>query len=651
MEKRNMATSIVADYNIKQAQWTNWTVRKAVREGYKVSGWVFKAISIISKNISTVPWGVVDEEGVYQPEHPVSLLLNNPNPAFSPQDFFELLSAWQQLSGEAYAKQVKVDNITKELWPVSPDRIAPIESEDPTKLIGGYEIQDKNGKKTTSPEFTPENVISFRFLDPANPIKGIGPLQVAAKAVDIDIQQLEWNMQAMSNRGILDGVFTFAERLDADVYTTIKAKIKELFQGKNNARDIGVIGSNAKYQRLSLTPAEMDFITSRKFNREEIFIIFGVPPQLAGVMESSTFNNFNTARVIFWETTLIPILNDLANTLNRALKEELGDGFKIAYDLTNIPALKKDGKEKAETAKIYSEMGVPMEKLNEMFKLGVPEYEGWDKPVTKAAQPAATTTDENRGAKKGLMLKKLEKRDVDEQIVAKEKTAQKGQASFLKALKVQEEAVFKALDESSDPVGAINSTSDEMEKALTDYYKKTAARFSATVLIDNRGKPVDFETRAIDPFIEAEIDDFLTAEGVILSELSLLNKTTIASIFDTVIDGEQEGKTTEEIKQAISDSGTFSPARALSIARTTGGTAQSIGQMAGALSVGATKKIWRDSGFEVREEHIARDGETVDINGRFSRQFNEGSTPRWPLDQDIAASDRINCRCSMTFEM
>ena len=52
MEKRNMATSIVADYNTKQAQWTNWTVKKAVKEGYKVSGWVFKAVSIISKNIS-----------------------------------------------------------------------------------------------------------------------------------------------------------------------------------------------------------------------------------------------------------------------------------------------------------------------------------------------------------------------------------------------------------------------------------------------------------------------------------------------------------------------------------------------------------------------------------------------------------------------
>ena len=94
-----------------------------------------------------------------------------------------------------------------------------------------------------------------------------------------------------------------------------------------------------------------------------------------------------------------------------------------------------------------------------------------------------------------------------------------------------------------------------------------------------------------------------------------------------------------------------SPARALRIARTTGGTAQSIGQVAGALSVGATKKVWRDSNFEVREEHLARDGETVSIDDRFSRQFPDGSAPRWPLDQNTAAADRINCRCSMTFEM
>lgn len=641
-----MASSVIEQLNTPFARWTNWTIANAVKEGYKVSGWVFKAVSLISKNIAMVPWQVVDSNGEPVKEHPITLLLQNPNPAFSRQDFFELISAWQQLSGEAYVKTISVDGQIKEIWPISPDRITPIESKEPSVLVASYEVINEDGKKVNSSEFTPENIISFRFLDPSNPIRGIGPLQVAAKAVDIDQEQLNWNKSAMQNRGVLDGVFTFKERIDEGTYTVIKQKIKELFQGSENARDIGVIGSNATYQRLSLTPAEMDFIDSRKFNREEIFIIFGVPPQLAGVQESSTYNNFNTSRVIFWETTLIPILDDLKNTFNRAFKEQLGN-YTLTYDLSDVPALKKDLKEKAETAKVYSDMGVPMKQLNEMFKLGVPEYEGWDKSVKATQQP---TQGENRGTG-SLMLKKLEKRDIQDIIELKEHKADKAQRSFHLALQEQQVTVFKALEESSDIVGAIVTGSDKLETTINSFYRKTAVIFAGSVLVDRRGIPVDFETRAVSQSIVDSIEDFLIQEGIILNELSLINKSTIAKIFDAVIDGESEGKSINEVQQAILDSGTFSPERALRLARTISGTAQSIGQMAGALSVGATKKKWWKGSTDSRSAHQARDGEVVGINDTFSRQFSGGRAPRYPLDQLADVADRVNCTCSMTFEV
>jgi len=642
-EKRNMASSVINTLRTPFAKWSDWTVFNAVKSGYKVSGWVYKAVSLISKNLSTVPWIVVDKDGEVVEGHPLSLLLKNPNPFFSRQDFFELIAAWQQLSGMAYVKQIFVDGITKELWPISPDRIFPVPSKEMDKLIDKYEVIDANGVRKVSPEFTVDNIIPFKFLDPSDPTLGIGPLQVAAKAVDIDTDQLAWNKSAMQNRGVLDGVFTFAEALQEGVFDVYKQKIKELFSGK---REIGIIGSNAKYQQLSLSPVEMDFLNSRKFNREEIFIIFGVPPQLAGVQEATTYNNFNTARVVFWETTLIPILEDMKNTLNKALVSQLGDGLSITYDLKDVPALRKDLKEKAEVAKIYSDMGVPMEQLNEMFTLGVPEYEGWDKSI----KPQQIQTPlQNRGVS-DLMLKKLDKRNVQDLIILKEKKATTASKIFKKALDEQRVAVFKALDESSDTSGALATNSALMEEALTTLYKKTAITFAGSVIVDKRGLDINFETRAMDPIVEANIDSFLQVERVILNELSLINKSTIALILEAVIDAEVEGKSIMEVQQAILDSGTFSPERALRIARTVAGTAQSIGQLSGAMAAGATKKVWRDADFEVREEHQQRDGEIVGINDRFSTKFGN-SSPRYPLDQQASASDRINCRCSMTFSV
>jgi len=115
-----------------------------------------------------------------------------------------------------------------------------------------------------------------------------------------------------------------------------------------------------------------------------------------------------------------------------------------------------------------------------------------------------------------------------------------------------------------------------------------------------------------------------------------------------MVDAANQQKTVQQIKDAILDSGVFSPERALRIARTTAGTAASIGQLASATVAGAKTKTWQTSQFEVRDDHSLRQGEMVSLDDRFSPQsFSTG--PRYPLDPQSDVGDRVNCRCSMTF--
>lgn len=655
-QKRNMAVADLVALNMPDAVWSQWTVNNAVKEGYTVSGWVYRAVSMIAKNGASVPWVITDAEGTVQPNHPLTDVLNKPNPFFSRQDFFELILSWQQLAGKGYAKRIIVQNRTKELWPVSPDRLAPIQSKEPGALLVGYELLDAKGARKNTTDFNVDNTIAFKLLNPANPLEGIGPLQAVARAVDIDVEQQKWNKSAMQNRGVLDGIFSFDRDLDVATFDTIKQKLTEMFSfgGSKNARGPGVIGSNAKYQQLSLSPVEMDFLNSRKFNREEIFIIFGVPPQLAGVQDSSTFNNYSTSLRIFWEATILPALDDLVDTFNMAFYEELERGkFSIAYDTTMIAALRENEDEKAKTAKIYFDMGVPVEKLNERFELNLQQYTGWElpwggaKPQLTGATTSSEVTDENR---KKLFLKPLEKRNIQNEIDRKEKIAQNsGLRTIKKILKLQQKAIFEALNENADIRSAIVITQEEMLNELNGLYLHTAINFADTIVFDERGQEIDMENRAISLNLEQAIAEFLAIEGIILTELSLINKSTVDKILEIIVASEAEGTSIGGIQQTILDSGTFSPERALRIARTSVGTAQSLGQMAAAREAGATQKTWVDSGFEVRVEHSNRDGETVGLNERFSRQFTGFPAPRWPLDQNIAPGDRINCRCSMTF--
>lgn len=532
-----MASSKI-DYRTPTATWSNWTTKKAVSDGLKSSGWVYRAVSMIAKHASSIPWVVEDANGVPIPDHPVSLLLKNPNPEFSRQGFFELLLSWQQLSGLAYAKKIiDSDGKVVELWPVSPDRLSPIPSVSASRLVDGYEELDEKGAKKKSTLFTVDNVIAFRYTDPANPIEGIGPLQVAAKAVDIDIEQLRWNKSAMQNRGILDGVFTFDRDLDPTTFAATKQRIKELFGGGSrggNARDIGVIGSKAKYQRLSLTPAEMDFITSRRFNREEIFIIFGVPPQLAGVQDASTYNNYATSMRIFWELTLIPILDDLKDSLNFHFKDELG-GLIIGYDVSEVPSLKQNHREKAEISRIYHNMGVPVKALNEMFTLGVPEYEGWDlssllvndgNKDDNGNSPAASSLDGNNA----------------------EGSSDSGNS----------QSRSSGVD--------IQSTSIEIREVLS----AVKVEFFDSIL----SKPALQRSAAIQQSMrQMKMDLLNVAEGVdtttehrTLSVDSIVDDTA-TTIIKLLLDSNKEQKTASQIRQSIEDLGVFSANRSTHFAQ------------------------------------------------------------------------------------
>ena len=74
--------------------YTKWTVKTAVKHGYKINGWVYRSVTLIAKSGASVPWGVVDEEENILEDHHLHKLLQHPNEYISRQDFFELCIAW-----------------------------------------------------------------------------------------------------------------------------------------------------------------------------------------------------------------------------------------------------------------------------------------------------------------------------------------------------------------------------------------------------------------------------------------------------------------------------------------------------------------------------------------------------------------------------
>ena len=101
-----------------------------------------------------------------------------PNNSISRQDTFELLISWLELAGNSYLNTVKSGNKTVELWPVSPDRLKPVLSKKLSDWIAGYALDQE-----TTTTFKPDEILHFKYFNPASPYIGIGPLQAVCKTV------------------------------------------------------------------------------------------------------------------------------------------------------------------------------------------------------------------------------------------------------------------------------------------------------------------------------------------------------------------------------------------------------------------------------------------------------------------------------------
>jgi HK97 family phage portal protein len=224
-----------------------------------------------------------------------------------------------------------------------------------------------------------EDMCQFKYVNPNDYYFGQSPLQAAGKAVDVDNAAQEWQKVSMQNRGVPDYAVSFESDLTPDQYGQARDVIKAQ-SGTGSARE-PIIMSKAKIQQLSQSPVEMDFMNTRRFSREEVSSVYGVPSALYAEMNEANLSNAETARKVFWLDTILPLMDELKDTLNACLIPDFaanGERIRIVYDTANVAALQVNMAEKITNANKLWAMGVPFNTINSRMELGFDDVEGGD---------------------------------------------------------------------------------------------------------------------------------------------------------------------------------------------------------------------------------------------------------------------------------
>lgn len=357
-------------------QFQKWDTEVAIEQGLKASAIFYACVNRRAQSVGQIPWVAKKKQRdgtmVEAPESPLQKLIDNPNPDFAWAEMTELLSQHIDLAGNSYWSIIRAGNANQpvELWPVLPQGIKIQAGK--TRLVDFYRYQ--YGGITRDIQF--EEMVHVKTVNPNDFLYGIPTIQAAGRAVDVDRESSQWQLNSMHNRGISDYAIVIDPETTAEQMSRLRELHKEKQASSNNAR--APFFTTRDIKTLNQSAVELDFVNSRLKVWEEICSAMGVPPVMVGIMENATLANIETARKIFWADTITPLLRMIRSQLNAQLASQFGPEWYIDYDLGGVEALREDYSKKLDEAKKLFDMGVPFNTISELLKLGVEPIEGGD---------------------------------------------------------------------------------------------------------------------------------------------------------------------------------------------------------------------------------------------------------------------------------
>lgn len=370
-----------------QVGWTDqlqgsWTTQKAIEKGYSASTLVYLCVHTRATDVSRIPLKAVEVRGetrTPRPDSDVQRLLDAPNQFWTPQFFKYMWMAHKLLSGNAVIRADKSklnQNRITEMWTLSPAGVTPLKH--PTLYLVGYRYKYKppGTHKQVTVDYDTDQIIHDMMPNPADPFWGISPLMAGCgTSVNNDINASQYQ-NGMLNRGARpSGALSVDCELEDGTRDQWIDAIKSQIEGPHNAGKVLLLDGHVNFTQMSLSPKEMDYLKSREFTREEILASYRVPPPVAGFYDNATYNNVITARQLYWENTVIPDVEALAQQHTRMIQSVYGKQWVVEPDLSKVEALLAQLKSKAEVANELHSLGYSANDINRLLDLGMPEIE------------------------------------------------------------------------------------------------------------------------------------------------------------------------------------------------------------------------------------------------------------------------------------
>jgi HK97 family phage portal protein len=356
--------------------WGTWDEVDIIQKGYMNTAALYSIINRISRTAASAPFKVYKiknqakhrkvkgwtganatkesmamairyKELAYEEDtnHPLNALLDRPNPWQAGSEFTQSSVAFKLLTGNRFLLKAVLDigaNQGKVASVVNlPPQYTAVRSDDTLFGVAGYILNLGVPK-----DIPVEEIIHSKYFNPnitatGEHLKGLSPLAAGRRNLLVTEAGEERTLAMLRNAGAAGMVFNkTVDGLSQNQAELLKNKINREVLGIENTGTVSFANGDFGYIDFGKTAEQIGVLAEKKYSKQELCNIYGVPYILFDA-DNSTYNNISEAKKELITMAVVPELASLRDDWNMIAKLFGADVY-IDYDLSVYPELQED---------------------------------------------------------------------------------------------------------------------------------------------------------------------------------------------------------------------------------------------------------------------------------------------------------------------
>lgn len=286
--------------------------------------WVGSAINKLGNAHARLPLKTYLRGDAGRPEapedHPYRRILDRPSPTVGTFAFWQWVTSVAYIFGESFARKHRdPGGRPVELEAVHPTRVS---IEGLPGEPGRWQITRPDGRREP---VSRRDLVHFRLFNPRAglnlPVRGVSPLELLRITLAHEWSALRAQTALWSN-GARPSVFlSHPSRLSKGAYGRLRADWANTHTGVDNWGTPAILEEGLTAEKLTLSADEMQYVSGRKLNREEVCGALDIPPPVLHILDRATFSNITEQMRSMYRDTMAPRLTWLESILEVELRD------------------------------------------------------------------------------------------------------------------------------------------------------------------------------------------------------------------------------------------------------------------------------------------------------------------------------------------